>query len=61
MKWMYIDEEVMLEAAPYKFEVFQGSTIIIDYLRQDTDQKPEEMVLPLPLWAEPNTLMESMR
>lgn len=54
------DEEIkMLSKLSWKFENFTGTSISIDYLKPDVDQIDEEMLLPVPEWAEEKKLHEA--
>lgn len=57
---IYLEEEEMLSQLPTKFEKFDSDSISIDYLKPDVDQTSEEMLIPLPLWADEDELKKNM-
>ncbi len=53
---LYQEEVDMLEKLVGKVEDFKGDTISLDYLRPDCDQIVEELMFPVPEWAQGKSL-----
>lgn len=49
---LFQEEVDMLERLVEKMDDFQGDSISLDYLKPDCEQLAEEMMFPVPAWAQ---------